>query len=37
MACPELSINALYETRRHLLPKVRAFLNFLAERFGPSS
>lgn len=34
---PELSINAIYETRRHLLPKVRAFLDFLKERFGPES
>jgi DNA-binding transcriptional LysR family regulator len=34
---PELSINAVYETRRHLLPKVNAFLEFLKERFGPGS
>ncbi len=34
---PDLSINAVYETRRHLLPKVRSFLNFLTERFGPRS
>jgi DNA-binding transcriptional LysR family regulator len=27
------SINAVYATRRQLLPKVRAFLDFLAERF----
>ena len=32
---PELSLNALYETRRHLLPKVAAFLSFLKEHFGP--
>jgi DNA-binding transcriptional LysR family regulator len=32
---PELSLNAVYETRRHLLPKVAAFLSFLKERFGP--
>ena len=32
---PELSINAVYETRRHLLPKVAAFLGFLKENFGP--
>jgi DNA-binding transcriptional LysR family regulator len=32
---PELSMHAVYETRRHLLPKLRAFLNFLGERFGP--
>jgi DNA-binding transcriptional LysR family regulator len=31
---PELSINAVYETRRHLLPKLQAFLGFLKERFG---
>lgn len=31
---PELAINAVYETRRHLLPKLRVFLNFLTERFG---
>lgn len=34
---PELSMHAVYETRRHLLPKVRAFLDFLGERFGPQS
>ena len=34
---PELSINAMYETRRHLLPKVQAFLGFLKERFGPDA
>jgi DNA-binding transcriptional LysR family regulator len=34
---PELSINAVYETRRHLLPKVQAFLEFLKERFGPDA
>jgi DNA-binding transcriptional LysR family regulator len=28
------SINAVYATRRQLLPKVRAFLDFLAERFA---
>lgn len=33
-APPELSINAVYETRRHLLPKLQAFLGFLKERFG---
>ena len=31
---PELSINAVYETRRHLLPKLQAFLGFLKEQFG---
>jgi DNA-binding transcriptional LysR family regulator len=31
---PELSINAVYETRRHLLPKLQAFLGFLKDRFG---
>ena len=34
---PELAINAVYETRRHLLPKLRSFLDFLIERFGPKS
>ena len=34
---PELSLNAVYETRRHLLPKVAAFLGFLKDRFGPSA
>lgn len=28
------SINAVYATRRQLLPKVRAFVDFLAERFA---
>jgi hypothetical protein len=30
-----LSLNAVYPTSRHLSPKVRAFVDFLAERFGP--
>lgn len=34
---PELSINAVYETRRQLLPKLRVFLDFLKERFGPKA
>ncbi len=34
---PELSINAVYETRRHLLPKLQALLEFLKERFGPEA
>jgi DNA-binding transcriptional LysR family regulator len=34
---PELAMHAVYETRRHLLPKLRAFLGFLGERFGPRS
>ena len=34
---PELSINAVYETRRHLLPKLQAFLGFLKEKFGPDA
>jgi DNA-binding transcriptional LysR family regulator len=34
---PELSISAVYVSRRNLLPKVRAFVDFLAERLpGPS-
>lgn len=32
---PELGIHAVYPERRHLSPKVRAFIDFLAERFGP--
>jgi len=32
---PELNIHAVYPERRHLSPKVRAFVDFLAERFGP--
>jgi DNA-binding transcriptional LysR family regulator len=32
---PAASINVVYATRRHLLPKVRAFVDFMAERFGP--
>lgn len=32
---PELNIHAMYPERRHLSPKVRAFVDFLAERFGP--
>ena len=34
---PELSINAVYETRRHLLPKLQAFLGFLREPFGEAA
>ena len=30
-----LLLNAVYPTSRHLSPKVRAFVDFLAERFGP--
>lgn len=30
----ELSINVVYATRRHLLPKARVFVDFLVERFG---
>lgn len=33
---PAASINAVYATRRHLLPKVRAFVDFLVERIGPA-
>ena len=29
------SVYAVYPTKRHLTPKVRAFLDFLTERFGP--
>lgn len=31
---PPLSICAVYPQRRHLPPKVRAFVDFMAERFG---
>ncbi len=31
---PQLYINAVYATRRHLLPKVRVFMEFLAGHFG---
>lgn len=34
---PELALSAVYETRRHLLPKVAAFLGFLKENFGPEA
>lgn len=33
---PEMSIYALYTSRRHLSPAVRALLDFLADRFGSS-
>jgi DNA-binding transcriptional LysR family regulator len=32
-AAPTTNIYAVYPTRRHLSPKVRAFVDFLAERF----
>jgi DNA-binding transcriptional LysR family regulator len=32
---PELSISAVYPERKQLAPKVRAFVDFLAECFGP--
>lgn len=31
----DLTLNALYPHARHLSPKVRAFVDFLAERYGP--
>jgi DNA-binding transcriptional LysR family regulator len=31
---PELGIYAVYPTRKHVAPKVRAFIDFLAERLG---
>lgn len=31
----DLAVNAVYPHSRHLSPKVRAFVDFLAERFGP--
>jgi len=30
----ELGIYAVYPTRKHVLPKVRALIDFLAERFS---
>jgi DNA-binding transcriptional LysR family regulator len=32
---PELAVYAVYPERRNLLPKVRAFVDFLAATFGP--
>ena len=31
----DMTLNAVYPHARHLSPKVRAFVDFLAERFGP--
>jgi DNA-binding transcriptional LysR family regulator len=31
----DLTVSAVYPHARHLSPKVRAFVDFLAERFGP--
>ena len=31
---PELGIHAVYPQRAHVPPKVRAFVDFLAQRFG---
>jgi DNA-binding transcriptional LysR family regulator len=31
----DITVNAVYPHSRHLSPKVRAFVDFLAERFGP--
>ena len=31
----DLSISALYPHSRHLSPTVRAFVDFLSQRFGP--
>ena len=33
----ELGIYAVYPTRKHVLPKVRALIDFLAERFAQSA
>jgi DNA-binding transcriptional LysR family regulator len=30
-----MALNAVYPHSRHLSPKVRAFVDFLADRFGP--
>lgn len=34
---PELAINALYSSRRHLPVALRAFLDFLVKRFENTS
>jgi DNA-binding transcriptional LysR family regulator len=34
--CPELGIYAVYPSRRYLSAKVRTFIDFLVERFGPN-
>ena len=31
----DMTLNAVYPHARHLSPKVRAFVDYLAERFGP--
>ena len=31
----DITVSAVYPHSRHLSPKVRAFVDFLAERFGP--
>ena len=31
----EVPVNAVYPTRRHLSPKVRAFVDFMVEKFNP--
>jgi DNA-binding transcriptional LysR family regulator len=31
----DMTLNAVYPHARHLSPKVRAFVDFLAARFGP--
>jgi DNA-binding transcriptional LysR family regulator len=31
---PDLGIHAVYPQRNHVPPKVRAFIDFLAKRFG---
>lgn len=31
----DMTLNAIYPNARHLSPKVRAFVDFLTERFGP--
>lgn len=33
---PAASVNVVYASRRHVLPKVRAFVDFMAERFAPA-
>ncbi len=32
---PEIAVHAVYPERRNLMPKVRAFVDFVANTFGP--
>jgi DNA-binding transcriptional LysR family regulator len=35
-ASSRVALHAVYPSRRHLAPKVRVFIDFLAERYGPA-